>query len=63
MRADRLGKSLGSGFFYYYIERARKSGVAYVVQAGDSIRDDHVIETCDKYNVAMPLMGIRLFHH
>ncbi len=58
--------SLGSDAFFPFgdnIERARKSGVAYVVQAGGSIRDDHVIETCDKYSIAMALTGIRLFHH
>ena len=60
------GVSLGSDAFFPFgdnIERARKSGVAYVVQAGGSIRDDHVIETCDKYDIAMALTGIRLFHH
>ena len=45
------------------IERARKSGVSYIAQAGGSIRDDNVIETCDKYNIAMAFTGIRLFHH
>ncbi len=58
--------SLGSDAFFPFgdnIERARKSGVAYVVQAGGSIRDDHVIDTCDKYDIAMALTGVRLFHH
>lgn len=57
---------LGSDAFFPFgdnIERAHKSGVAYVAQAGGSVRDDHVIETCDKYNIAMAFTGIRLFHH
>ena len=45
------------------IERARKSGVAYVAEPGGSIRDDHVIETCDKYGIVMAFTGMRLFHH
>ena len=45
------------------IERAHKSGVDYIAQAGGSVRDDHVIETCDKYGIAMSFTGIRLFHH
>jgi len=45
------------------IERAHRSGVAYVAQPGGSIRDDNVIETCNKYNMAMAFTGIRLFHH
>ena len=45
------------------IERARKSGVAYIAEPGGSIRDDNVIETCDKYGIAMAFTGIRLFHH
>ena len=45
------------------IERAHRSGVDYIAQAGGSIRDDNVIETCDKYNIAMAFTGLRLFHH
>ena len=45
------------------IERARKSGVEFIAQPGGSIRDDHVIATCDKYGMAMAFTGIRLFHH
>ncbi|WP_459481642.1 phosphoribosylaminoimidazolecarboxamide formyltransferase [Clostridium saccharoperbutylacetonicum] len=58
--------SLGSDAFFPFgdnIERARKSGVAYIAQTGGSIRDDNVIETCDKYNIAMVFTNIRLFHH
>lgn len=58
--------ALGSDAFFPFgdnIERAHRSGVAYVAQAGGSIRDDHVIETCDKYGIAMTFTGIRLFHH
>ena len=53
------------GFFPFgdNIERAHRSGVAYVAQPGGSIRDDNVIETCNKYNMAMAFTGIRLFHH
>ena len=60
------GVSLGSDAFFPFgdnIERARRSGVEYVAQAGGSIRDDNVIETCDRYNIAMALTGLRLFHH
>lgn len=60
------GVSLGSDAFFPFgdnIERARKSGVSYIAQCGGSIRDDNVIETCDKYNIAMAFTGIRLFHH
>ena len=60
------GVALGSDAFFPFgdnIERAHKSGVAFVAQAGGSVRDDHVIETCDKYNIAMAFTGIRLFHH
>ncbi len=60
------GVSLGSDAFFPFadnIERARKSGVQYVAQPGGSIRDDNVIETCDKYNMTMAFTGIRLFHH
>ena len=45
------------------IERAHKSGVQYIAQAGGSVRDDNVIETCDKYGIAMAFTGVRLFHH
>ena len=58
--------ALGSDAFFpfgYNIERARKSGVKYIAQPGGSIRDDQVIETCDKYGIAMCFTGIRLFHH
>lgn len=58
--------ALGSDAFFPFgdnIERAYRSGVAYVAQPGGSIRDDNVIETCNKYNMAMAFTGIRLFHH
>ncbi len=58
--------SLGSDAFFPFgdnIERARKSGVAYIAQPGGSIRDDNVIEACNRYGIAMALTGIRLFHH
>ena len=57
---------LGSDAFFPFgdnIERAKKSGVAYIAEPGGSIRDDNVIETCNKYNLAMAVTGIRLFHH
>ena len=57
---------LGSDAFFPFgdnIERARKSGVCYVAEPGGSIRDDNVIDTCNKYNMAMAFTGIRLFHH
>ena len=57
---------LGSDAFFPFgdnVERAKKSGVAYIAQPGGSIRDDNVIETCNKYNIAMAFTGIRLFHH
>lgn len=60
------GVSLGSDAFFPFgdnIERAYRSGVDYIAQAGGSIRDDNVIETCDKYNIAMAFTGLRLFHH
>ena len=60
------GVALGSDAFFPFgdnIERAHKSGVAYIAQAGGSVRDDHVIATCDKYGIAMAFTGIRLFHH
>lgn len=58
--------ALGSDAFFPFgdnIERAHRSGVAYVAQPGGSIRDDNVIETCNKYNMSMAFTGIRLFHH
>ncbi len=58
--------ALGSDAFFPFgdnIERAHKSGVEYIAQAGGSVRDDHVIMTCDKYNIAMAFTGVRLFHH
>ncbi len=58
--------ALGSDAFFPFgdnIERAHKSGVQYIAQAGGSIRDDNVIETCDKYGLAMAFTGVRLFHH
>ena len=64
--AQNTGVALGSDAFFPFgdnIERAHKSGVQYVAQAGGSVRDDHVIETCDKYGIAMTFTGIRLFHH
>lgn len=60
------GVSLGSDAFFPFgdnIERAHKSGVEFIAQPGGSIRDDNVIEVCDKYNIAMAFTGIRLFHH
>ena len=60
------GVSLGSDAFFPFgdnIERARRSGVQYVAQPGGSIRDDNVIDTCNKYNMTMSFTGIRLFHH
>ncbi len=60
------GVSLGSDAFFPFgdnIERAHRSGVEYVAQPGGSIRDDHVIGTCDKYGMVMAFTGIRLFHH
>ena len=64
--AKNTGVALGSDAFFPFgdnIERAHKSGVEYIAQAGGSIRDDHVIGTCDKYNIAMAFTGVRLFHH
>lgn len=60
------GVALGSDAFFPFgdnIERARKSGVEYIAQPGGSVRDDNVIETCDRYGIAMAFTGIRLFHH
>ena len=58
--------SLGSDAFFPFgdnIERAHKSGVEFIAQAGGSVRDDNVIETCNKYGITMAFIGIRLFHH
>ena len=63
---ELCGVALGSDAFFPFgdnIERAHRSGVAYIAQSGGSIRDDHVIATCDKYNIAMAMTGVRLFHH
>ena len=60
------GVALGSDAFFPFgdnIERARRSGVSYVAQPGGSVRDDNVIEVCDKYNMVMAFTGMRLFHH
>ena len=60
------GAVLGSDAFFPFsdnVERAKKSGVKYIVQPGGSIRDDAVIECCDKYNMVMVFNGVRLFHH
>lgn len=60
------GVALGSDAFFPFpdnIERAKKSGVSYIAQAGGSIRDDLVIEACDKHGIAMAFTGLRLFHH
>lgn len=60
------GVALGSDAFFPFgdnIERAHRSGVCYIAQPGGSIRDDNVIETCNKYDIAMAFTGIRLFHH
>ncbi len=64
--AQNTEVALGSDAFFPFgdnIERAHKSGVKYVAQAGGSVRDDHVIATCNKYGMAMAFTGIRLFHH
>ena len=64
---DKLtGVALGSDAFFPFgdnIERAHKSGVTYIAQPGGSVRDDNVIDTCNKYNMMMSFTGIRLFHH
>lgn len=60
------GVTVGSDAFFPFgdnVERARKSGVEFIVQPGGSIRDDNVIETCNKYDITMAFTGIRLFHH
>ena len=64
--AQLHGVALGSDAFFPFgdnIERSHRSGVDYIAQAGGSIRDDNVIETCDKCNIAMAMTGLRLFHH
>ncbi len=64
--ATITGVSVGSDAFFPFgdnIERARKSGVSYIAEPGGSIRDDLVIEACDKYGIAMAFTGMRLFHH
>jgi phosphoribosylaminoimidazolecarboxamide formyltransferase/IMP cyclohydrolase len=64
--AQNTKVALGSDAFFPFgdnIERAHKSGVEFIAQAGGSIRDDHVIMTCDKYGIAMAFTGVRLFHH
>ncbi len=60
------GVALGSDAFFPFsdnIERAKRSGVKYIAQPGGSIRDDLVIECCDKYDMVMSFTGMRLFHH
>ncbi len=64
--SQNKGVALGSDAFFPFgdnIERAHKSGVEFIAQAGGSVRDDNVIETCDKYGIAMAFTGVRLFHH
>ena len=64
--AQNRGVALGSDAFFPFgdnIERAHKSGVEYIAQAGGSVRDDNVIDTCDKYGITMAFTGVRLFHH
>lgn len=64
--AKNTGVSLGSDAFFPFgdnIERAHKSGVEFIAQAGGSVRDDNVIDTCDKYGITMAFTGVRLFHH
>ena len=64
--ATQSGVSIGSDAFFPFgdnVERARKSGVAYIAEPGGSIRDDNVIETANKYGIAMAFTGMRLFHH
>ena len=64
--ATQTGVTVGSDAFFPFgdnVERARKSGVEYIVQPGGSVRDDNVIETRDKYGIAMCFTGLRLFHH
>ena len=64
--ARQTGVSVGSDAFFPFgdnVERGRKSGVSYIAQPGGSIRDDHVINTCNKYGIVMAFTGMRLFHH
>ena len=64
--ATQSGVTVGSDAFFPFgdnVERARKSGVAYIAEPGGSIRDDHVIATADKYGMVMAFTGMRLFHH
>ena len=64
--AKQSGLTVGSDAFFPFgdnVERARKSGAAYIAEPGGSIRDDNVIETADKYNIVMCFTGMRLFHH
>lgn len=64
--AQQKGVSCGSDAFFPFgdnVERARKSGVDYIAEPGGSIRDDNVIEACDKYGIALAFTGMRLFHH
>ena len=64
--ATQTGVTVGSDAFFPFgdnVERARKSGVCYIVEPGGSIRDDNVIETADRYGIAMAFTGMRLFHH
>ena len=64
--AQQTGVTVGSDAFFPFgdnVERARKSGVSYIAQPGGSIRDDHVISTCNKYGIVMAFTGMRLFHH
>ncbi|MBR2834930.1 MAG: phosphoribosylaminoimidazolecarboxamide formyltransferase [Coriobacteriales bacterium] len=64
--ATQSGVALGSDAFFPFgdnVERARKSGVAYIAEPGGSIRDDHVIDTCNRYGIVMAFTGMRLFHH
>ena len=63
---QQTGVSLGSDAFFPFgdnIERAHRSGVSYIAEAGGSIRDDHVIDTCNKYGICLAFTGVRLFHH
>ena len=64
--ATQSGVTVGSDAFFPFgdnVERARKSGVQYIAEPGGSIRDDNVIETCNKYGIVMAITGMRLFHH
>ena len=64
--ATQTGVTVGSDAFFPFgdnVERARKSGVSYIVEPGGSIRDDNVIETANRYHMVMAFTGLRLFHH